>query len=85
MKVDFIGRKHMNFTTKDGTHIEGLRLYVTYEAEQGSGAEGVVCEQMFCNENRVDEIKALQAVKLPAVLEVEFNRYGKAAFYKVLK
>ena len=79
MKVDYVGRKMMNFTTKDGTHIEGLRLYVTYAAEPGTADEGIVCEQMFCNVNRPEELKKLKECKLPAVLEVEYNRFGKAA------
>lgn len=85
MKVDYIGRKYLDFKTKDGAHIEGLRLYVTYPAQEGSADEGTVCEQMFCNVNRPEELKVLQDCKLPAVLDIDFNRYGKACSYKVVK
>lgn len=83
MKVKFIGRRDMNFDTKDGSHIEGLRLYVTYDPDSALD-EGVVCERMFCNINRA-EYDGLKKVKLPADLEVEFNRYGKASSFRLVK
>lgn len=83
MKVKFIGRRYMNFDTKDGSHIEGLRLYVTYDSDSTLD-EGVVCERMFCNINRA-EYEALKKADLPADLEVDFNRYGKASSFRLVK
>ena len=81
MKVNYIGRKDLNFNTKDGSHIEGLRLYVVYDDEH---VEGQVAEQMFCNISRA-EYKALKEADLPCVLDVAFNRYGKADSFTVVK
>ena len=83
MRVNFIGRRDLNFNTKEGSHIEGLRLYVTYESDN-SRDEGTVAELLFCNINRA-EYKELKECPLPAVLEVEYNRYGKADSFRVVK
>lgn len=79
MKVEFIGRKKMDFTAQDGNHIEGLRLYVTHPAK---GVDGIVAEQLFCNVNR-PEYEALEGCKLPCSMEVEFNRYGRPAQFEI--
>lgn len=83
MKVKFIGRREMNFNTKDGSHIEGLRLYVTYDPDSPLD-EGVVCERLFCNINRA-EYETLKKADLPADLEVDFNRYGNVSSFHLVK
>lgn len=83
MKVNFVGRRDLDFNAQDGSHIEGLRLYVTYESENHQD-EGLVVERMFCNINKPD-YEALKKCELPALLEVEFSRYGKPCGFKVVK
>lgn len=81
MKV--IGKQEMNFDTKDGNHVEGIKLHCTKDAPNhhwtGQGYEGIfISVRSDCYES---------AVKLPigSDIDVTFNRYGKADSFFVCK
>lgn len=75
MKV--IGKRNVSFTTKDGVHIEGTNLFVTYQDQY---TEGYATEKVFCS-SRI----TVNHVKLGDEIRVLYNKYGKPDMIEVLK
>lgn len=82
-KMNVFGIQSMNFDTKDGNHIEGLKLHCTKDATNdkwtGKGYEGIFISV------RSSLIDLAKQVKPGDTLEVAFNRYGKPDNFSICK
>lgn len=82
-KMVVFGKQKMNFDTKEGTHIEGIKLHCTKEPPSsawiGYGYEGIFV-------NAKSELYKL-AVTLPvqSTIACSFNRYGKVDSFELVK
>lgn len=74
MKI--IGMKKSNFTTKEGTLIEGFNVYLTYELT-GEGADGLGCERVYITQAKID--KCGLKPEVGDSVELSYNRFGKVA------
>lgn len=74
MKI--IGMKKSNFTTKEGTLIEGFNVYLTYELT-GEGANGLGCEHAYITQAKID--KCGFKPEVGDSVELSYNRFGKVA------
>lgn len=69
-----IGLQHMDFDTKEGTHIDGTTLFVTnpIDPRRGTGDEA---EKIFISSAKLKELSFSPSVG--DNIEVLYNRYGK--------
>lgn len=74
MKV--IGIKRSDFSTKDGTQIEGYNIYLTY-ALTGDQAKGDGCERVYITKTKLESNGYMPEVGDEVTLT--YNRYGKVA------
>lgn len=82
-KMNVFGKQSMKFDTKDGNHIEGIKLHCTKESSseyiQGKAYEGIFIS------TKSDMHKLAYDLPVGSVIDVSFNRYGKADSFTVLK
>ena len=79
MIVNLVGiRRNVKFTPKDGSEISGTSIYVTHENE---GVEGLMTEKFFLSSNKFNT----NGLKVPCVLDLQFNRYGKIDGYSLVE
>ena len=71
MKV--IGYRDVSFQAKDGNHVEGVSLYLSYPL--GKHGEGEACEKVFLS-RRVLEHSSYSPVIGDSV-DFTYNKYGK--------
>lgn len=74
MKI--VGMKKSNFTTKEGTLIEGYNVYLEYELT-GEGATGMGCERVYLTQAKLD--KCGFQPEVGDTVELTYNRFGKVA------
>ena len=70
MQVNILGVAAVDFTTKDGKHIKGNSIYVTFPDESVTGEKA---ERLFLKEN----IKLPSGVKIGDAVEVTFDMRGR--------
>lgn len=82
-KMKVFGIQSMNFDTKDGNHIEGIKLHCFKDAPneywQGDAYEGIFISV------RSALIELAKQVKPCDLIEVSFNRYGKPDGFTISK
>lgn len=72
MKI--IGYKRNNFTTREGTVINGINIYLTYPVT-GTDAEGMVAERIYMSDGKL--AKCSYKPRIGDEVTVVYNRYGK--------
>lgn len=70
MKI--IGFAENSFTAKDGTLVNGMNIYCSYESDRISG---VGCERIYVPMSRLE--KGGYYPSLGDSIEVMYNKYGK--------
>ena len=65
-----VGKKDVNFVSKDGTNINGVTLYITYSDPK---VDGVVAEKIFVSSTKCD----VSNIPVGAEIKVLYNRFGK--------
>lgn len=82
-KMLVFGKQEMNFDTKDGNHIEGIKLHCTKEPPNqywtGKGYEGIFVSV------KSDSYKSAVELPIGSLIDVSFNRYGKPDNFTVSK
>lgn len=76
MVYKVVGKKSYDFTSKEGNAVKGTKLCVLYE---DSDWEGHRVDTLWVSDKVV-----MPDVKLPANLNVEFNRNGKVCGISVI-
>lgn len=77
MKV--VGMKELDFKTKDGQQISGVKLFLEYQEEKTTG---VCTDSAFISERRMEESNYIPAVGDD--IELMYNRYGKIQAIRLL-
>lgn len=82
-KMEVFGIQIMNFDSKDGKHIEGVKLHCVKEPPnqhwKGKGYEGIFVSV------KSDLHKLAIELPIGAVIDVSFNRYGKPDGFTISK
>ncbi len=82
-KMTVFGKQRMKFDTKDGNHVEGIKLHCTKKAPNdswdGEGYEGIFISV------KSDLHKPALELPVGSTIEVSFNRYGKPDNFAVSK
>ena len=65
-----VGKKDVDFVSKDGTNINGVTLYITYSDPK---VEGVVAEKIFVSSTKCN----VSTIPVGAEIRVLYNRFGK--------
>lgn len=82
-KMNVFGKQEMNFDTKDGNHIEGIKLHCTKQISNEHW-EGRAYEGIFISK-KSDMYQSARDLKCGSEIDVSFNRYGKADSFLVSK
>lgn len=77
MLANVVGKKLLNFTSKEGKVIDGTHFFVTYE---DTDVEGLVAEKFFIPSTK---IKANE-VSIGDVVDISFTHKGKIDKIKVV-
>lgn len=72
-----IGLKSMSFTTKDGTHIEGTKIFTSDPIKNGKGVEP---ESVFLTRDKMAALDFVPDVGMD--IEILYNRWGKVKTIK---
>ena len=75
MKV--IGMRGYDFTAKDGKHLEGQKIYCTYEDKQ---IAGLACEAISISLEKLGS----KLVSLDDTIRPIYNRFGKIDCIEIL-
>ena len=82
-KMVVFGKKKINFDTKDGKHVEGIKLHCTKEPPNASwtgyGYEGIFVDI------KSDLYKVADTLPVQTTINCDFNRYGKVNSFEVVK
>lgn len=70
MRVSVFGKRRLHFTSGDGKEINGLQIFVGFEAD---GVDGLQTDKMFLSSNKFGDI----AITAGGDYEVTFDRFGK--------
>lgn len=79
--MEIIGKRPSGFTTKDGTNIEGVTMYLA-EVMHSPGAEGKSAERVFLSKQKLASLDFIPAVGME--VDVFYNRFGKVATIRLL-
>lgn len=71
-KTYFIGYRHVDYTAKDGRHVEGYSLYFTEERE---GVLGLCSYDAYVNIDTF--VNFFSCISIGSSVELSYNRYGK--------
>lgn len=82
-KMEVFGIQSMNFDTKDGSHIEGIKLHCFKDAPNDNW-KGDAYEGIFIS-SRSGLIELAKQVQPCDLIEVSFNRYGKPYDFTISK
>lgn len=82
-KMNVFGKQEMNFDTKEGNHIEGIKLHCTKQIPNEHWA-GKAYEGIFVSV-KSDMYQSARNLAVGCDIEVSFNRYGKADSFTVCK
>lgn len=77
MKV--VGFKGLDFKTKDGQQISGVKLFLEYQEDK---TNGVCTDSAFLSDRRLEECDYIPAVG--DEIELMYNRYGKITTIRIL-
>lgn len=69
MKVRLLGSKKLDFTSNDGSLIQGTQIFMSFPEE---GVKGERCDKLF-----VKDGFALPPLKPGELLDISFNNKGK--------
>lgn len=82
-KMVVFGKQKMNFDTKEGNHVEGIKLHCTKNPPSANW-EGYGYEGIFVNVK--SELYTLaESLPVQTTIACEFNRYGKVDSFSVSK
>lgn len=82
-KMVVFGKQHLNFRTKEGDQIEGIKLHCTKQIPNEHW-EGKAYEGLFISVKN-SMIDAANALPVGSEINVEFNRFGKVDSFTVSK
>lgn len=81
--MELIGIKRVNFKTKDGGIVHGVRLFVTDDSVTVDA--GVACEVLFLSDSLLDRNNLRPGVfQVGDRLNIAYNKYGKICYVSVL-
>lgn len=81
--MEVIGIKDVNFKSKDGGTVQGVRLYVTDDSVNVNA--GVACEVIFLSDYLLDKNNLRHGdFRLGDHLDISYNKYGKISCVAVL-
>lgn len=69
MKAKLLGMRKLDFSSSDGTQVQGIQAYIAFPEE---GVEGVMTDKLFLRDGF-----AFPSCKPGDMLEITFNRKGK--------
>lgn len=70
MKATVVGKKILNFTTKEGNVIDGCTYYITYEEKN---VIGVTTDKVFVSTAKLDGT----LINVGDVIDIFYNKFGK--------
>lgn len=70
MKVSVIGKKHVDFVSKDGSEITGTTVYFAFDAE---GVEGMETDKAFISTAKMPA----KGITVGKDIEIVYNRFGR--------
>lgn len=76
MKAKLLGMRKLDFSSNDGTQVQGIQAYIAFPEE---GVEGVMTDKLFLRDGF-----AFPACEPGATLEVTYNRKGRPECIKVV-
>ena len=80
--MEVIGIKDVNFKTKDGGTVQGVRLFVTDDSVEVN--VGVACESLFLSDTLLDKNNLRSGdIQLGDCLDIAYNKYGKISSVSV--
>lgn len=81
--MEVIGIKDVNYKAKDGSIIQGVRLFVTDDSVKVNA--GVACEVLFLSDSLLDKNNLRPGdIQLGDHLSIAYNKYGKIQSVTVL-
>lgn len=82
-KMIVFGKQEMNFDTKEGNHIEGIKLHCTKDIPNAHWV-GRAYEGIFVSV-KSDNYKLARDIPVDATIDVSFNRWGKPETFSLCK
>lgn len=67
-----VGLKRVDFKDKDGSLIQGVKVYVNYPEDN---VEGMATDSFFLSDNKFSDYHDALCVGSP--IDVHYNKYGK--------
>lgn len=81
--MEVIGIKVVDFKAKDGTSIQGVKLFVTDDSVKVN--DGVACDSLFLSDSLLGKNNLRPCdFQLGAHLGIAYNKYGKISSVTVL-
>lgn len=81
MKVKVVGvRCNMDFSTKEGSRIQGTSLHCVFPAPQTEDFEGETVDKIFLSKFKFPDVR----IHAGDEVEFEFDRKGKVSSYEIL-
>lgn len=74
--MEVIGIKDVNFEAKDGSTVQGVKLFVTDDSVEVNA--GVACDSLFLSDSLLErnELRAGD-IQLGDHLNISYNKYGR--------